>query len=215
MSARDLATLARILITDYPEYYGIFAEKEFTFSGIRQHAATRCCYGDIGVDGLKTGHTEEAGYGLTASAVRDGRRLVMVLAGLETTGGPGARGRAAAGVRLPPVPATISCSQAAQPVRPGGRLARRAAGTVPLVIQEDVVGLPDARGAPQARGQGRLRRANSGSGRGWQPGGGTRDHRARPRAAPVSPGRRRRRCRPQACSHRMTNALGYLIWGSS
>ena len=83
MTARDLATLARILITDYPEYYGIFAEKEFTFSGIRQYTRNPLLYGDSGADGLKTGHTNEAGYGLTASAVRDGRRLIMVLAGLD------------------------------------------------------------------------------------------------------------------------------------
>jgi D-alanyl-D-alanine carboxypeptidase (penicillin-binding protein 5/6) len=83
MSVRDLARLAAIIIEEYPEYYGIFGEKEYTFSGIRQYARNPLLYRDIGADGLKTGHTEEAGYGLTASAVRDGRRLVVVLAGLE------------------------------------------------------------------------------------------------------------------------------------
>ena len=83
MSVRDLARLATIIIEQYPEYYEIFAEKEFTFSDIRQYTRNPLLYQDIGADGLKTGHTEEAGYGLTASAVRDGRRLVMVLAGLE------------------------------------------------------------------------------------------------------------------------------------
>jgi serine-type D-Ala-D-Ala carboxypeptidase (penicillin-binding protein 5/6) len=83
MSVRDLARLAAIIIEDHPEYYGIFGEKEYTFSGIRQYARNPLLYRDIGADGLKTGHTEEAGYGLTASAVRDGRRLVVVLAGLE------------------------------------------------------------------------------------------------------------------------------------
>jgi serine-type D-Ala-D-Ala carboxypeptidase (penicillin-binding protein 5/6) len=83
MSVRDLAKLATIIIEEYPGYYEIFAEREFTFSGIRQHARNPLLYRDIGADGLKTGHTNEAGYGLTASAVRDGRRLVMVLAGLE------------------------------------------------------------------------------------------------------------------------------------
>ena len=92
MSVRDLATLARILIREYPEYYGIFAEKEFTFSGIRQYTRNPLLYQEVGADGLKTGHTNEAGYGLTASAVRDGRRLVMVLAGLER---PGDRAREA------------------------------------------------------------------------------------------------------------------------
>jgi serine-type D-Ala-D-Ala carboxypeptidase (penicillin-binding protein 5/6) len=85
-TARDLAKLATIIIETYPQYYSIFAEKEFTFSNIRQYARNPLLYQDIGADGLKTGHTEEAGYGLTASAVRDGRRLVMVLAGLERPG---------------------------------------------------------------------------------------------------------------------------------
>ncbi len=83
MSARDLAKLATIIIEKYPQYYQIFAEKEFTYSNIRQYTRNPLLYQEIGADGLKTGHTEEAGYGLTASAVREGRRLVMVLAGLE------------------------------------------------------------------------------------------------------------------------------------
>ncbi len=95
MSARDLATLATIIIQQYPQYYKIFGEKEFTYNNIRQHARNPLLYQDIGADGLKTGHTEEAGYGLTASAVRDGRRLVMVLAGLQR---PGDRAREAAGL---------------------------------------------------------------------------------------------------------------------
>jgi serine-type D-Ala-D-Ala carboxypeptidase (penicillin-binding protein 5/6) len=90
MSVRDLARLAKIIIENYPEYYGIFAEKEFTYSGIRQYARNPLLHRDLGADGLKTGHTEKAGYGLTASAVRDGRRLVIVLAGLE---GPADRAR--------------------------------------------------------------------------------------------------------------------------
>jgi D-alanyl-D-alanine carboxypeptidase (penicillin-binding protein 5/6) len=95
MSARDLATLATIIIKQYPQYYKIFGQKEFTYNHIRQHARNPLLYQDIGADGLKTGHTEEAGYGLTASAVRDGRRLVMVLAGLPR---PGDRAREAAGL---------------------------------------------------------------------------------------------------------------------
>jgi D-alanyl-D-alanine carboxypeptidase (penicillin-binding protein 5/6) len=95
MSARDLATLATIIIKQYPQYYKIFGEKEYTYNNIRQHARNPLLYQDIGADGLKTGHTEEAGYGLTASAVRDGRRLVMVLAGLQR---PGDRAREAAGL---------------------------------------------------------------------------------------------------------------------
>ena len=90
MSVRDLATLAGIIIAEYPEYYTIFSEREFEFSGILQYARNPLLRRDVGADGLKTGHTEDAGYGLTASATRDGRRLVLVVAGLET---PGQRAR--------------------------------------------------------------------------------------------------------------------------
>jgi D-alanyl-D-alanine carboxypeptidase (penicillin-binding protein 5/6) len=83
MSVRDLATLARTLIERFPNYYTLYSEKEFTFNGIRQYSRNPLLHRDSGADGLKTGYTEEAGYGLTASAVRDGRRLVLVLAGLE------------------------------------------------------------------------------------------------------------------------------------
>ncbi len=82
MSARDLAHLASLIIRDHPEYYGFFAEKEFVWSEIRQGNRNPLLYRNIGADGLKTGHTEEAGYGLTASAVQDGRRLVLVVTGL-------------------------------------------------------------------------------------------------------------------------------------
>jgi serine-type D-Ala-D-Ala carboxypeptidase (penicillin-binding protein 5/6) len=90
MSVRDLATLARIIISEYPEFYTIFGEREFEFAGILQYARNPLLRRDVGADGLKTGHTEDAGYGLTASAVRDGRRLIVVTAGLET---PGQRAR--------------------------------------------------------------------------------------------------------------------------
>jgi D-alanyl-D-alanine carboxypeptidase (penicillin-binding protein 5/6) len=90
MSVRDLATLAGIIISEYPEYYKIFSESAFEFSGILQYARNPLLRRDVGADGLKTGHTEDAGYGLTASATRDGRRLVLVVAGLET---PGQRAR--------------------------------------------------------------------------------------------------------------------------
>lgn len=83
-TVRDLATLARHLITDFPQYYFYFAEKDFTFNGIKQGNRNPLLYKDIGVDGVKTGHTEEAGYGLTVSALRNGRRVIMVLAGMMT-----------------------------------------------------------------------------------------------------------------------------------
>jgi D-alanyl-D-alanine carboxypeptidase (penicillin-binding protein 5/6) len=83
MSVRDLATLAQIIIERFPEYYSIFSQKEYTYNGIHQYSRNPLLNHDLGVDGLKTGHTDTAGYGLTASAVRDGRRVVFVLAGLE------------------------------------------------------------------------------------------------------------------------------------
>ena len=81
-TARDLALLARMLIRDHGDYYPIFAEREFFWSNIRQGNRNPLLYKNIGADGLKTGHTEEAGYGLTASAVQDGRRLILVVNGL-------------------------------------------------------------------------------------------------------------------------------------
>jgi serine-type D-Ala-D-Ala carboxypeptidase (penicillin-binding protein 5/6) len=84
MSARDLAEISRLLVTQFPELYKIFNEKTFTYSKIKQSNRNPLLYLNIGADGLKTGHTEDAGYGLTASAVRDDRRIVMVLNGLDS-----------------------------------------------------------------------------------------------------------------------------------
>ena len=95
MTARDLATLAHRLITDHPEHYHYYAEKEFTWSDIRQGNRNPLLYKNIGADGLKTGHTEEAGYGLTASAVQNDRRLILVLNGL-----PSIKARSAEAERL-------------------------------------------------------------------------------------------------------------------
>jgi len=84
MTARDLATLARRLITDFPQYYHYFKEIDFTYGGIKQGNRNPLLYKTLNVDGLKTGHTEAGGYGLTASAVRDGRRLILVLNGMSS-----------------------------------------------------------------------------------------------------------------------------------
>jgi D-alanyl-D-alanine carboxypeptidase (penicillin-binding protein 5/6) len=83
MTARDLATLGRHLIAEFPDLYKLYAEKEFTYNGIRQGNRNPLIYKDLGADGIKTGHTEEAGYGLTASAQRGGRRLILVVHGLK------------------------------------------------------------------------------------------------------------------------------------
>ena len=84
MTARDLAMLAKRLIIDFPEYYHYDSEKEFTYNGIKQGNRNPLLYKDLGADGMKTGHTEEAGYGLTASVVRDNRRIIMVMTGLDS-----------------------------------------------------------------------------------------------------------------------------------
>lgn len=84
MSARDLAILAEKIIREFPEYYAFFKEKNFKYNGIRQSNRNPLLYKTMGADGLKTGHTEEAGYGLTSSAERDGRRLVLVVNGLNS-----------------------------------------------------------------------------------------------------------------------------------
>ncbi|MDF2096310.1 D-alanyl-D-alanine carboxypeptidase family protein [Aquibaculum arenosum] len=84
MSARDLAHLAHRLITDFPDHYHYYSELEFTWNDIRQSNRNPLLYRNVGADGLKTGHTEEAGYGLTASAVQNDRRLILVVTGLES-----------------------------------------------------------------------------------------------------------------------------------
>jgi D-alanyl-D-alanine carboxypeptidase (penicillin-binding protein 5/6) len=84
MSPRDLATLSRHLIQDFPQYYRYEAEKEFTYNKIKQGNRNPLLYKDLGADGIKTGHTEEAGYGLVGSAVQDGVRLIVVVNGLKS-----------------------------------------------------------------------------------------------------------------------------------
>ena len=78
-SARDLAVLAQAIIRNSAEYYPIYSEREFTYNGIKQGNRNALLYTDPSVDGLKTGHTEEAGYCLTASAKRNGMRLISVI----------------------------------------------------------------------------------------------------------------------------------------
>ncbi len=84
-SARDLAVLAQAIIRNSAEYYPIYAEREFTYNGIKQGNRNALLYTDPTVDGLKTGHTEEAGYCLTASAKRNGMRLISVIMNANST----------------------------------------------------------------------------------------------------------------------------------
>jgi len=80
----DLALLATALIRDYPEYYKLYSEREYRYNDITQLNRNRLLWLDPNVDGMKTGHTESAGYCLIASAQRGGRRLVSVLVGAPT-----------------------------------------------------------------------------------------------------------------------------------
>ena len=212
MTARDLARLATIIIENYPQYYPIFAEKEFTFSNIRQYARNPLLHQEIGADGLKTGHTEQAGYGLTASAVRDGRRLVLVLAGLER---PGDRARESAalldyGFRNFKNYQLFANGDAADQAD----VWLGSTGSVPLIVQEDIwVSLtPEGRRdlevkvvydgpipAPVADGSQVAELAIRAPG-------------LEPRRVPLIAG-----ATVQAAGmlDRMTSALGYLIWGPS
>ena len=88
-TAKDLNILTTELIKrfpadEYPELYPIFAKREFTFNKIRQPNRNPLVYGSAGADGLKTGHTQESGYGLVGSALRDGQRVIMVLNGMTS-----------------------------------------------------------------------------------------------------------------------------------
>lgn len=80
-SAADIATLARSMIEDFPEFYPLYSQKSYTWNKIKQANRNKLLWRDASVDGLKTGHTESAGYCLVASAERDGMRLVSVVLG--------------------------------------------------------------------------------------------------------------------------------------
>ncbi len=84
-TVRDLAILARATIENFPEYYGFYSETQFTFSDIEQSNRNPLLYAGIGADGLKTGHTEAAGYGLVGSAIQGDRRLIVVVNGLDSS----------------------------------------------------------------------------------------------------------------------------------
>ena len=83
-TARELAIIARHTIEQFPEYYKYYAELNYTFNGIKQGNRNPLLYKPLGADGLKTGHTEAAGYGLTASVKRGERRIIMVVNGLPS-----------------------------------------------------------------------------------------------------------------------------------
>src|SRR5699024_8710213 len=83
-SPRDMAILTQALISNYPENYSYYKEKYFTYNGIRQPNRNLLLWQDKSVDGVKTGHTDEAGYSLISSAERDGMRLIAVVMGTKS-----------------------------------------------------------------------------------------------------------------------------------
>ena len=87
MSVRDLAVLARRIIADFPEYFKYYSERDFEYGGIRQPNRNPLLQAGVpGVDGMKTGFTDGSGYGLVATAIRDDRRVITVMAGLQSAG---------------------------------------------------------------------------------------------------------------------------------
>lgn len=95
-TARDIAILAIRIIEDFPEYYGYYSETSYGWGEVDpQNNRNPLLYRDIGADGLKTGYTDDGGYGLAASAVQEGRRLVMVVNGIDS-----ARARSSESERL-------------------------------------------------------------------------------------------------------------------
>jgi serine-type D-Ala-D-Ala carboxypeptidase (penicillin-binding protein 5/6) len=84
MSVRDLSILARYIIQNHPDYFKIYGQSEFTWNKITQQNRNPMLKEYPGADGMKTGFTKEAGYGLVGTAMRDGRRLIMVVAGLDS-----------------------------------------------------------------------------------------------------------------------------------
>ncbi|SEP24468.1 D-alanyl-D-alanine carboxypeptidase (penicillin-binding protein 5/6) [Methylobacterium sp. UNC300MFChir4.1] len=136
VTARDMAKLALHIIDTYPDYYKIFAEKEFTWNKIRQQNRNPLLALDIGADGLKTGYLEESGYALTGSAVQNGQRLVLVVSGLKT-----ARDRASESRKL--MEWGFRAFEPRQVFAPGETVAEASvfggqSGSVPLVAKKPV-----------------------------------------------------------------------------
>ena len=84
MSARDIARLASMLIREFPDYYDWYSQKEFTWNDITQYNRNKLLWRDESVDGVKTGHTDSAGYCLVTSAVKEGMRLITVVLGTKS-----------------------------------------------------------------------------------------------------------------------------------
>ncbi len=84
-TARDVALLAKVIIEEFPEHYRWYSEREYTYNGITQHNRNSLLWRDASVDGVKTGHTDAAGYCLVAAAEREGMRLIAVVMGTPSS----------------------------------------------------------------------------------------------------------------------------------
>ncbi|MDB2414932.1 D-alanyl-D-alanine carboxypeptidase [Rickettsiales bacterium] len=84
MTAKDIAVLSANIIKNFPKYYEYFSKQEYSYGGIKQKNRNLLLYDEMNVDGLKTGHTDDGGYGIAVSAKQDGRRLIAVVNGLAS-----------------------------------------------------------------------------------------------------------------------------------
>ncbi|MCX7338512.1 MAG: D-alanyl-D-alanine carboxypeptidase [Alphaproteobacteria bacterium] len=83
-TARDLLTISMRVVDDFPEFYHLYSEKEYTYGGIKQGNRNPLLYKNIGCDGIKTGHSNAGGYGMVASCIQDGQRLILIINGLPS-----------------------------------------------------------------------------------------------------------------------------------
>ncbi len=177
MSARDLVTLARHIIDDFPQYYPYFSETEFTWNGITQPNRNPLLKLGLGVDGLKTGHTSEAGYGLVGSAVQDGQRVLFMVGGLPSE-------RARADETASVVKWAFGTFETVKFFSSGAPVATAEvwlgpSPTVPLVAPKDLQMLVPRTERAGRQGARRLRRADRGADRRRRQGRGPRRRRAR------------------------------------
>ena len=164
MTVRELAKLAQHIIKTYPEPYKIYGEREFTWNKIRQQNRNPLLAMNIGADGLKTGFTKEAGYGLVGSAVNNGLRLIVVGQRLQDREGTRRRSAQAARMGLPRVRVARSCSPQGETVGEA-KLYGGAKGNVPLVSPTPIRLLVPRAMSEKLSAQGRLSGPGAGAGR--------------------------------------------------
>ena len=194
-TARDMALLAAHIIREYPDDYHYFGEKDFTWNKIHQLNRNPLLGAEPGADGLKTGDAPESGFSLVGSAVQDGQRLIVVVAGLKTARRTGRGGAQAARMGLSFVRAARAVP--ARRHRRDGVGLRRRRKRSPADLRRTDQGVSRPRRPGAADGEDRLSRPAGGAGRRGRPGGDAqslarRDARARSAAAHAKGGAARR-----------------------